>query len=185
MSTTYRPHLLPDGIPSRCDYTLMSPAELAISAAMAAVEGAGASAALTHAVKLLAAARGLVADHVEGREPADSARPASAGVGVTEPAWKVSDDRIKRLMIDVGMPNSMSLYQSFKQLENELALTATWRCRVREAGKTDPPQDCNWPFCGCDPYAIKVMDAIEESGIPVSCKCLSPARAGSKPEGDG
>lgn len=109
----------------------------------------------------------------------------AAGVGVTEPAWKVSDDRIKRLMIDVGMPNSMSLYQSFKQLENELALTATWRCRVREAGKTDPPQDCNWPFCGCDPYAIKVMDAIEESGIPVSCKCLSPARAGSKPEGDG
>ena len=31
-----------------------------------------------------------------------------------------SDERIKRLMTQVGMPESMSLYQAFKQLENEL-----------------------------------------------------------------
>jgi hypothetical protein len=44
----------------------MSPAELAITAAMVAVEEAGASVALTDAVTLLAKARDRVADHVEG-----------------------------------------------------------------------------------------------------------------------
>lgn len=33
-----------------------------------------------------------------------------------------SDERIKRLMEQVGMPDSTSLYQAFKQLENELWL---------------------------------------------------------------
>ena len=37
-------------------------------------------------------------------------------------------------------------------------------CKVRTAGRTDPPQDCNWPFCGCDPYADKVVESISESG---------------------
>lgn len=26
------------------------------------------------------------------------------------------------------------------------------------------PQDCNWPVCGCDPYADKVIDSLQESG---------------------
>jgi len=25
------------------------------------------------------------------------------------------------------------------------------------------PQDCDWPFCGCDPVANKVLTAVEES----------------------
>lgn len=33
-----------------------------------------------------------------------------------------SDERIKRLMSQVGMPDSTSLYQAFKQLEHELWL---------------------------------------------------------------
>lgn len=61
-----RPKLRPDGLPSRIDRLLMSPAELAITAAMAAVEAAGASVALTDAVTLLSKARDRVADHVEG-----------------------------------------------------------------------------------------------------------------------
>lgn len=41
-----------------------------------------------------------------------------------EPAYSTdeSDERIKRLMEQVGMPDSTSLYQAFKQLENELWL---------------------------------------------------------------
>ena len=35
---------------------------------------------------------------------------------------------------------------------------------------SDPQQDCDWPFCGCDPVANKVIEAIEESGR------FSPAR---------
>jgi hypothetical protein len=61
-----RRHRRPDGVPSRIDQHLMSPAELAITAAMVAVEEAGASVALTDAVTLLAKACDRVADHVEG-----------------------------------------------------------------------------------------------------------------------
>jgi hypothetical protein len=46
----------------------MSPAELAIAAAMTAVEAAGASEALTRAVVLLGEASDLVADHVESSD---------------------------------------------------------------------------------------------------------------------
>ncbi len=66
MSETYRAKNRPDGIPSRCDRMLMTPAELAITDAMYAVEGAGASLALTDAVMFLSKARDRVADHVEG-----------------------------------------------------------------------------------------------------------------------
>jgi len=33
-----------------------------------------------------------------------------------------------------------------------------------QAGKGDPPMDCDWPNCGCDPKATEVLAAIEESG---------------------
>jgi hypothetical protein len=45
----------------------MTPAELAITDAMRAVEKAGGSIALTDAVTMLSIARERVADHVEGR----------------------------------------------------------------------------------------------------------------------
>lgn len=60
-----RPTLRPDGIPTRCDRSLMTPAELRITEAMYAVEMAGGSVALTDAVNLLSKARDRVADHVE------------------------------------------------------------------------------------------------------------------------
>lgn len=62
-----RPVRRPDGIPTRVDTLWMTAAELAIREAMAAVEGAGASVALTDAVALLSQAQNRVADHVEGR----------------------------------------------------------------------------------------------------------------------
>ncbi len=65
VSNMPRPHKRPDGIPTRADVTLWSPAEKAIGDAMAAVEAAGASPALTDAVTLLEQARDRVADHVE------------------------------------------------------------------------------------------------------------------------
>jgi hypothetical protein len=41
-------------------------------------------------------------------------------------------------------------------------------CKVRAAGKTDPPQDCDWPFCGCDPHADRVIDHLQERGMLVA-----------------
>jgi hypothetical protein len=56
-------------LPRRCYRDLMTPAELAITAAMQAVEEAGASVDLTEAVILLGKARDKVADHVDAQEP--------------------------------------------------------------------------------------------------------------------
>jgi hypothetical protein len=40
---------------------------------------------------------------------------------------------------------------------------SAWQCKAR-AGAFDPPVDCDWPTCGCDPLAQKVIDALEEAG---------------------
>lgn len=60
-----------------------------------------------------------------------------------------------------------------------------WRCKAR-ASLTDPPQDCDWPHCGCDPYADKVLEALVEQGytMPRDWKTALPAEPdGASPEG--
>lgn len=37
-------------------------------------------------------------------------------------------------------------------------------CHAAKSVGANDPQDCDWPFCGCDPYANKVIAALEESG---------------------
>jgi hypothetical protein len=45
------------------------------------------------------------------------------------------------------------------------AETIAWKCKADHSGMGgNDPQDCNWPFCGCDPYANKVIEAIEDCG---------------------
>lgn len=48
----------------------------------------------------------------------------------------------------------------------------TFECGAQKAnqGSSDYPQDCDWPFCGCDPKANKVLEAIEESKPPDELK---------------
>ena len=67
-----RPHLRPDGIPTRNDEFYLTAAEKVINSAIEAVEALGASSALTEAVVLLVKARDRVADAVENREPSDT-----------------------------------------------------------------------------------------------------------------
>lgn len=38
-----------------------------------------------------------------------------------------------------------------------------WKCGANKAA--DPPQDCDWPLCGCDPHAEKVIAALQECGL--------------------
>jgi len=42
---------------------------------------------------------------------------------------------------------------------------AKWKCKalVGSAGLNDP-QDCDYPFCGCDPSSGKVIDTLIECG---------------------
>jgi hypothetical protein len=39
---------------------------------------------------------------------------------------------------------------------------ATWKCKAQPTA--DPPQDCGWPDCGCDPNIDKVMGGLLEIG---------------------
>jgi hypothetical protein len=43
-----------------------------------------------------------------------------------------------------------------------VAPLGSWQCKARRSA--DPPQDCNWPHCGCDPNATKVLEALYEEG---------------------
>lgn len=38
-----------------------------------------------------------------------------------------------------------------------------FRCSARKAA-TDPPMDCGWPWCGCDPSADRVLSQLSEEG---------------------
>ncbi len=54
--------------------------------------------------------------------------------------------------------------------EVERATSPSWTCGVRAQGSAggNTPADCDWPVCGCDPYAGKVIAALEEAGHLVS-----------------
>lgn len=53
-----------------------------------------------------------------------------------------------------------------------------WKCGADRSGVGgNHPSDCNWPVCGCDPHANKVIEALEESGY------LTPAPATAGGEG--
>ena len=40
-----------------------------------------------------------------------------------------------------------------------------FECKARKSNNHAGEQaDCDWPVCGCDPVANKVIDALEESG---------------------
>lgn len=60
--------------------------------------------------------------------------------------------------------------------EDDREFPIQWSCKAQAS--TDPPQDCDWPFCGCDPQAEKVIDAIEESGRYVPAKASAPPEDG-------
>lgn len=38
-----------------------------------------------------------------------------------------------------------------------------WQCAARRQALPEPA-DCNWPDCGCDPHATKVIEALLEQG---------------------
>jgi sulfur relay (sulfurtransferase) DsrC/TusE family protein len=51
-------------------------------------------------------------------------------------------------------------------------------CRAKRTA--DPPQDCDWPHCGCDPLVDRVLAALQEEGW-MSLKEFAHATAGAEP----
>lgn len=50
-------------------------------------------------------------------------------------------------------------YRAAEALEGNAA--PSWKCKAQPTA--DTPQDCDWPWCGCDPHADKVIAAIQEN----------------------
>lgn len=42
-------------------------------------------------------------------------------------------------------------------------------CKARTASTAigNAPQDCDWPWCGCDPVANRVLASIQEQGLKI------------------
>lgn len=51
-----------------------------------------------------------------------------------------------------------------------------WHCSARQQGTAggSDPADCDWPLCGCDPYADKVIAALDEVGYAAPVADIEP-----------
>ncbi len=70
-------------------------------------------------------------------------------------------------LVDVGRPLRDALAAHKRSMEiaprPERTYSAEgWKCKANRTA--DPPQDCDWPHCGCDPNAEKVIEALIEEG---------------------
>lgn len=64
-----------------------------------------------------------------------------------------------------------------RSLARQALAPSSWECGARKQGTAggNDPADCDWPVCGCDPYASKVIASLEERGsLPTSPAAPSP-----------
>lgn len=76
--------------------------------------------------------------------------------------WRPSRDDIERAIkaVNTYRPENLSVHNM-----RTLAVCAQqWRFDCKALNCAD--QDCNWPLCGCDPYADKVIATFAESYAP-------------------
>ena len=76
----------------------------------------------------------------------------------TEPTWQKN-------VVKILGPTPLEL-EAAAEIERLRAEGASWECGARKQGTAggNDPADCNWPTCGCDPYATKVIETLQESG---------------------
>ena len=104
-----------------------------------------------------------------------AAKPA----GEPRPRWSVGSDnfdvyRDRKLFASCAtQANAAEIVAALNAAETRAA-QPQWACKANRTA--DPPLDCDWPTCGCDPYADKVIEALEESGI------LPAAQPGDAPK---
>ena len=66
-------------------------------------------------------------------------------------------DAINRIAKCVG-----GLGETSERVAELVEESVGWKCQARRTA--DPPQDCDWPTCGCDPKATRVIEFLQESG---------------------
>jgi hypothetical protein len=56
-------------------------------------------------------------------------------------------------------------------------VAVSFKCQARAGNMgANDPQECNWPMCGCDPYADKVIAALQECDALKSPELNRPGR---------
>jgi len=59
-------------------------------------------------------------------------------------------------------------FETFAMDNHNRYILADFVCKAKAGNNHAGEQsDCDWPACGCDPYAQKVLDAIDESGFKI------------------
>ena len=74
--------------------------------------------------------------------------------------WEVATKAVLALPVMAPDTKETTTWQSGTSTQEP---PNSFACKARQ-GLSDPPADCDWPTCGCDPYADKVIAALEESG---------------------
>lgn len=98
-----------------------------------------------------------------------------AGISYTRPNWPESwPGPVGTNLFDAVQATAM-----VRHMLEGLPSTRSdrWVCAARQRGITLDPRDCDWPVCGCDPLASKVLDTIAESGFVIIPKDPSSTRS--------
>lgn len=68
--------------------------------------------------------------------------------------------------------------------ENWNRRAESFNCKARQQGSAggNTPADCDWPVCGCDPAADRVIASLEENGI-IASPLHIPIEAGNGADG--
>lgn len=94
----------------------------------------------------------------------DAKQPSPEKIAEWLTGWK--QKRFDLYRADVGWRDDYVL-EMLTDFARDFRLEAeeermAFKCKANRTA--DPSQDCDWPRCGCDPYAEKVIAALEESG---------------------
>ncbi|MGF6434361.1 hypothetical protein [Bradyrhizobium elkanii] len=99
--------------------------------------------------------------------------PAPAEIDAIARRFETADDSV---VVKVPLGALRQLARSYPELNriiNDPAFERPeWECAARKQGTTGglAPADCDWPGCGCDPAANKVLQALDESGFEITKK---------------
>src|SRR5947209_12820951 len=80
------------------------------------------------------------------------------------PCLRFNSGVLEQMWIENLICNGQDLDLLIAALSQGNGEAVAWQCKARSANTgANDPQDCDWPVCGCDPHADKVIEALEES----------------------
>lgn len=87
--------------------------------------------------------------------------------------WEAADDSAM-VKLPLGALRQLArCYPELNRIINDPGFERpSWECSARKQGTPggNDPADCDWPGCGCDPQANKVLEAIDEAGLQITKK---------------